>query len=502
MGRAEEAHLVATNYGDKDWEGGEPVTGTPMYCDVQQPDDGAERFIVQGYKDVWAAVLFVLAIAGAGVGVAHALTQSDPFDWDGIWTYNETDPSFQAWKAEHGDKYKLLKSFLSTSDIQYWAAGAAGGAFVYILGALLLMYVAPRCFIQFFTLLFAVVCGTFGVCSFLTDQSYGGFILCIFALVPALYLCCHASFIPFASLLLDASMTIIARWKALIFVAVMQLVILTGCMGLFVVSLKPWIGKYSERFYIDENGDVASTVTTVEEATTGPLIGMLFVAIWATQVIATVVHVTTCGVAATWFFYSATGLPRNATWKSYARAVSTSFGSICFGSLVVAILQFIRMILRAAMRNKNGIVQCLALCLVSCIENMMRYFNKWAFVHVAVYGKSYIDAAKATWSMMMDGTIWAGVVSDIIVDFALSMVNILGFIIAFAISFGVTKSIFVAVAASMFTVFTCQVVVGAVDSCIKTVFVCYAEAGPMPAATHPELVEGIAVELRRQETEA
>eukprot|EP00756_Hemistasia_phaeocysticola_P065624 Hpha_TRINITY_DN8680_c0_g1::TRINITY_DN8680_c0_g1_i1::g.168868::m.168868 len=483
--------------GSKDPHWGEPVTGTPVYNDVQQPADGRQRFILQGYKDIWAAVLFVLALIGSFVGMVHALTKSDPLSWEGVWTYDETDPSFQQWKTDHADKYKLLKHLLSTSNIQYWAAGAVAASFAYVMLVLLLMHQAPRRFVCVFATFFALLSAICGFSALASGLTAGSYIFFLFAIVPALWLCCVRRFIPFAGLLLEAAMTIISRWKALIMVAMLELVVLTVYAFLVVVSVKPWYGKYVERFYIDANGDVASDVNTTEDATLAPLAGLGFVALWTTQVIACVVHVTACGVAGTWFFYSASGLPRNATWKSYLRAMTTSFGSICFGSLIVAILQMIRLVLRMLMRNRNAILRCLVMCVLGCLESLMRYFNKWAFVQVAIYGKSYIQAAKATWRMMMDGSIWAGVISDTIVDQALAMVNLLGVIVAFSVSFGFTESIFVSVAASLFTLSTCQVVVGAVDSCIKTVFVCFAEAGPMLAVVQPELVEGITGELTR-----
>lgn len=59
-------------------------------------------------------------------------------------------------------------------------------------------------------------------------------------------------------------------------------------------------------------------------------------------------------------------------------ALTTSFGSICFGSLVVAIIQALRSLANEA-RN-NGDAQCLACiaeCILACLQGIVEYFNKW-----------------------------------------------------------------------------------------------------------------------------
>ena len=96
--------------------------------------------------------------------------------------------------------------------------------------------------------------------------------------------------------------------------------------------------------------------------------------------------------------------------------MTTSFGSICFGSLIVAILKVIQAVARSAFgQNRNSIIACLALCLITCIERLMEYFNLYAFTHVAIYGCDYITAAKLTWEFIKQ-SIWAAVINDILVE--------------------------------------------------------------------------------------
>jgi hypothetical protein len=82
----------------------------------------------------------------------------------------------------------------------------------------------------------------------------------------------------------------------------------------------------------------------------------LFSFYWTSQVIQTWVHVTTSGVFATYYFLEGTheGVPSSPTLKSAKRASTTSFGSICFGSLIVAVLQVIRALLRTAAQESDN----------------------------------------------------------------------------------------------------------------------------------------------------
>lgn len=63
--------------------------------------------------------------------------------------------------------------------------------------------------------------------------------------------------------------------------------------------------------------------------------------------------------------------------------MTTSFGSICFGSLIVAILEALRTLANAARNNDDGnaILLCIAECILSCLASIVEYFNRWAFIY-------------------------------------------------------------------------------------------------------------------------
>lgn len=46
------------------------------------------------------------------------------------------------------------------------------------------------------------------------------------------------------------------------------------------------------------------------------------------------------------------------------------------------------------------IARCIAVCLLRCLDQLIQFFNQYAFAQVAIYGKTYCDAAKATWNLL------------------------------------------------------------------------------------------------------
>jgi hypothetical protein len=133
--------------------------------------------------------------------------------------------------------------------------------------------------------------------------------------------------------------------------------------------------------------------------------GLYFVTVllfaWGALVIQNVCHVTNCGVFGRGYF----GM-RESVRSSLKVARVRSFGSISFGSLIVAIVQALEATIRMARnaaRDECNIVTCVVLCVVecfiACIREIVEAFTYFAYVQVAVRGLNFIDSAKATFAL-------------------------------------------------------------------------------------------------------
>lgn len=107
------------------------------------------------------------------------------------------------------------------------------------------------------------------------------------------------------------------------------------------------------------------------------------------------VHVTVSGLFATYYFFgTATGgivtVPvSNPTVGSAKRALSTSFGSVCYGSLIIALVRTMKFIADNARQNarEDGnmavmFLACCLSCIIQCIGDILEYLNHVRFIHI------------------------------------------------------------------------------------------------------------------------
>jgi hypothetical protein len=108
-----------------------------------------------------------------------------------------------------------------------------------------------------------------------------------------------------------------------------------------------------------------------------------------TQVIKGLVNLTAAGVFSSWYFF-APNVPRYPTWLSFRRGISTSFGSVCLGSLVLSCVRILRFF-----SGKKTL--CLGLLFNRIFSRIFQLFNRYAFTQIAIYGTTFCESAKATW---------------------------------------------------------------------------------------------------------
>ena len=178
---------------------------------------------------------------------------------------------------------------------------------------------------------------------------------------------------------------------------------------------------YCDEGYVNEGGTATgwkqgscSTMTAMDNAT---YFGMLISFYWGSTVVANVMHCVVAGTVATWWFKQDAG--STPVFDSFYRAMPTSFGSICFGSLLVAILKAIRQMLREAEKNRNAqLFICLVQCILSCVEALLEIFNRYAFCYVAIYGYDFKTAGRSVFDLFKKLG-WTTIINDDLIETAL-----------------------------------------------------------------------------------
>ncbi|PVU92994.1 hypothetical protein BB561_003504 [Smittium simulii] len=224
------------------------------------------------------------------------------------------------------------------------------------------------------------------------------------------------------------------------------------------------------------------------------------------SVIVNVLHTTVCGLFATYYFYegASEGYPTDTPLlSSLKRASIYSFGSICFGSLLVAILQTLRAILNMIRHSDdNNIVTTILIicadCILGCIQGLLEYFNKYAYIEIAIYGKPFMKAAKDTLDLLTSKGLMA-LVNDCLTGNVLFMgsliVGIVCAIVSYFVSISIVKAAednygYGAVLAFVGFVFGVSVfttINGLIESGSSTAFVCLAEDERAVARSDPSL---------------
>jgi hypothetical protein len=265
---------------------------------------------------------------------------------------------------------------------------------------------------------------------------------------------------------------------------------------------------------------------------------------WTAQVLKNLFHTTIAGVIGTWWFDPVDGTTNNnvtattdaeaairnetgnrmdhptsqrrgggrsyccgctpAIYDSWIRSSFYSFGSICFGSLLVGIMQVLQMIVkcgraRQQQQQQDGprgprggdLLCCLLQFVVDNLEYLLRYFNQWAFVYVGLYGYDYWTAGKQVTSLFQARG-WSNIINDQLISRALGMMSlliglvtgVLGTLIGFFFfgPFGALPTFFIGmVLGSM----SCNILFGVVVSAVNTIVVCFAESPNQLRLNHP-----------------
>ncbi|GAX15239.1 hypothetical protein FisN_1Hh676 [Fistulifera solaris] len=304
--------------------------------------------------------------------------------------------------------------------------------------------------------------------------------------------------IPFAAANLVTAVTAVRANMGLAFYAYLSLVILFGWSIFWAIS------SVSTMYVL---GGCNPQLECQNEVGASIIFLFLISYYWTIQVISNVVHVTTSGTVGTWWMVpeEANGCCSQAVRDSYYRSMTTSFGSICLGSLIVAILQAIKETLHHAREEHGSALACCAECIIGCVESLMEYFNKWAFVYVGLYGFSFVEAGGNVMKLFRERG-WTSIITDYMIDTVLFMVSLgiailVGVLAMFTSAFqggndggtlGLSFVIGFIVGYSM-----CTTLFSVVSSAVNTVIVCYAEAPNEFQANHQELSNNMRDAWRR-----
>eukprot|EP00696_Hemimastix_kukwesjijk_P004982 gnl/Hemi2/16355_TR5446_c0_g1_i1.p1 gnl/Hemi2/16355_TR5446_c0_g1~~gnl/Hemi2/16355_TR5446_c0_g1_i1.p1 ORF type:complete len:514 (-),score=171.44 gnl/Hemi2/16355_TR5446_c0_g1_i1:151-1692(-) len=426
-----------------------PVNNGTMSAPLLQysPPDHQQRFPESpSYKDPIFAVLF-LACLGASAWVMYSQV-----------TWTSSNPDATSWSqmwASPGVRIGTISIFVAVVMAVIW---------------LMMIRAMAQTMVWVALLLPAVLAGLGALACLATGQMVPGIVFLVMALLNLLYIWWVKERIPFAAALLQIAATCVQQYPGTILVTIVTLIPQVA----YVCFCSIAIATIS-------NANTGNEGSNTNSAWYAIVVFLLFSMFWVLQVLKNIVHVTVSGVFASWYFLQSRegSAP---TCSALRRACTYSFGSICFGSLIVAFLQTLRALVNNQKNNKNAnaLAVCLADCILGCLEKLMEFFNKFAYTYVAIYGKSFMEAASAVvhlfrhrgFEAVVNENMVGGVLSlsALAVGFFTGLISGLWAYFAGVNEWGAVAGVAVLIGAVIGVL-----VMEVVDAAVTTTFVCFAE---------------------------
>jgi hypothetical protein len=243
---------------------------------------------------------------------------------------------------------------------------------------------------RMFTKQFIWISGILNICMTIATAAYqfyrgayvGGI---LFALLAVFTIICFISWIkriPFSVLMFQTAVDVSKNFGHVYLVSFMG--------GLIAAAFSAWFAATMVAIYVTFQPTTNNAVEGGSRSS-GTVIGLMvfvtFAGYWVTEWIKNTIHVTISGVYGAWYF-SPQSPAKGATRGAAKRALTYSFGSIALGSLIVAILDFLRFacsIARGQGGTGNPIADC-AFCILQCLLGLIQ----WAIEFVNRYAFSYM----------------------------------------------------------------------------------------------------------------
>ena len=172
------------------------------------------------------------------------------------------------------------------------------------------------------------------------------------------------------------------------------------------------------------NGDVFTSIIDYTDPMLARFYYFVFATLWSNAVVQSMTTFVIASACCMWYFSHGAGeelhLP---VLRSYGRSFRYHFGSLAFGAFILALVQFLQFIVEifkkqaessGATQNKamEYCINCLRCCL-ACVERIVQFINKNAYIQIALSGKNFCMAAKEGFELVWSNPVRYAVVGGI-----------------------------------------------------------------------------------------
>ena len=228
------------------------------------------------------------------------------------------------------------------------------------------------------------------------------------------------------------------------------------------------------------------------------IIGFVVLLLWywgAATFANTVRFISSCNVGQWWF--SGSIKQQYILGTSIKRAFTTNFGTICLGSLLGTVLEAVRS--STGEENRINSLSSIIVCFIRILKKIIGCMNEWVFIYAALTGKSFAQGSRSSVDLLKKSG-WTMIVNDILIKYYLLIINLM-IVVTSAVIGGLIAYIFVknlstdemiitiivaALISSLIGSLFSAIMTIILNSCARTVFVCFTLNPAVLGATHPE----------------
>lgn len=174
----------------------------------------------------------------------------------------------------------------------------------------------------------------------------------------------------------------------------------------------------------DGNWDVFTSVSSYTDEKLIYLYYFIFGTLWTNALFQAMGIFVVASACTMWYYAHGPGQELDSPiLRSYKMVFRYHLGSLAFGSFILAVVQFLQLVVEAfkkqaeaqgADKNKcfEYVINCIRCCL-ACVERIVQFINKTAYIQIAIRGKNFCGAAfdgfDLVWSNAMRFAVVGGV---------------------------------------------------------------------------------------------
>ncbi|XP_050737669.1 choline transporter-like protein 1 isoform X2 [Eriocheir sinensis] len=214
----------------------------------------------------------------------------------------------------------------------------------------------------------------------------------------------------------------------------------------------------------------------------------LFALLWVTQFILASQDVIIAGSVAQWYFTRDKKMLGWPILTATKRLYRYHLGSVAFGSLLIAIVKFIRIIFKYFEKRLQGTnnefctfcLKCCQCCLW-CFEKFLKFLSRNAYIEIAIYGYSFCKAAQKAFSLLVNNALRVAAINSV-GAFVLLLTKLAIVAVTVAIGYFILRTkheltyLWVPLlVTAVFSYFIAHCFISVYEMCIDTLFLCFCE---------------------------